>query len=59
MTRAHHYWDGGNGLSGEEGERTGEQSGAGLKPMQPMQLRWALRHGVWVDNSFLPDTPCA
>ena len=27
---------------------------AGLKPMQ---LRWAPRHGVWVD--LLPDTPCA
>jgi len=32
---------------------------AGLKPMQPMQLHWAPRHGVWVDYSFLPDTPCA
>jgi len=29
---------------------------AGLKPMQ---LHWAPRHGVWVDGSFLPDTPCA
>ena len=29
---------------------------AGLKPMQ---LHWAPRHGVWVDCSFLPDTPCA
>jgi len=27
---------------------------AGLKPMQPMQLHWAPRHGVWVDCSFLP-----
>jgi len=25
---------------------------AGLKPMQPMQLHWAPRHGVWVDHSF-------
>jgi len=32
---------------------------AGLKPMQPMQLHWVPRHGVWVDCSFLPDTPCA
>jgi len=31
---------------------------AGLKPMQPMQLHWTPRHGVWVDCSFLPDTPC-
>jgi len=29
---------------------------AGVKPMQ---LHWAPRHGVWVDCSFLPDTPCA
>ena len=29
---------------------------AGLKPMQ---LHWALRHGVWADCSFLADTPCA
>jgi len=29
---------------------------AGLKPMQ---VHWAPRHGVWVDYSFLPDTPCA
>ena len=32
---------------------------AGFKPMQPMQLHWAPHHGVWVDCSFLPDTPCA
>jgi len=32
---------------------------AGLKPMQPMQLHWAPRLLVWVDYSFLPDTPCA
>jgi len=25
---------------------------AGLKPMQPMQLHWAPRHGVWADYSF-------
>jgi len=31
---------------------------AGLKPMQPMQLHWAPCHVVWVDCSFLPDTPC-
>ena len=24
-------------------------SRAGLKPVQPMQLHWAPRHGVWVD----------
>jgi len=29
----------------------------GLKPMQPMQLHWATRHGVWAGCSFLPDTP--
>jgi len=33
-----------------------DESRVGLKPMQ---LHWALRHGVWVDCSFLPDTPCA
>jgi len=27
--------------------------------MQPMQLHWTPRHGVWVNYSFLPDTPCA
>ena len=26
---------------------------AGLKPMQPMQLHWAPRHSVWVDQGFL------
>ena len=31
---------------------------AGLKPTQPMQLHWTPRHGVWVNCSFLPDTPC-
>jgi len=25
---------------------------AGLKPMQPMQLHWASRHGIWEDCSF-------
>jgi len=30
---------------------------AGLKPMQPMKLPWVARHSVWVDCSFLPDTP--
>jgi len=30
---------------------------ADLKPMQPVQLHWAPRHGVWVSCSFLPDTP--
>jgi len=28
---------------------------AGLKPMQ---VHWAPRHGVWVDCSFVPNTPC-
>jgi len=27
--------------------------------LKPMQLHWAPRYGVWVDCSFLPDTPCA
>jgi len=31
----------------------------GLKSMQPMQLHWPPRRGVWVDYSFLPVTPCA
>jgi len=31
----------------------------GFKPVQPMQLHWAPRHGVWVYRSFLPDAPCA
>jgi len=35
------------------------QARAGLKPMQPMQLHWAPRHGVWEDCSVLPHTPCA
>jgi len=26
--------------------------------MQPTQLHWTPRLGVWVDYSFLPDTPC-
>ena len=30
----------------------------GVKPMQPMQLHWPPRHGVWVDCSFLSNTPC-
>jgi len=30
---------------------------AAFKPMQPMQLNRAPRHGVWADyHSFLPDT---
>ena len=32
---------------------------AGLKPMQPMQLHWAPRHGVWEGYSFSPDTHSA
>jgi len=31
---------------------------AGLKPMQPMQLHSAPRHGGWAGCSFLSDTPC-
>jgi len=32
---------------------------AGLKPMQPMRLHWAPRHGVSAGCSILPDTLCA
>ena len=37
---------------------------AGLKPMQPMRLHWALRlwgpRAMCLDScSFLPNTPCA
>jgi len=30
-----------------------------IKPMQPMRLHWAPRHGGWARFLFLPDTPCA
>jgi len=32
---------------------------AGLKPMNPMQLHYAPRHGGRTCCSFLPDNPCA
>jgi len=32
--------------------------GPALKPVHPMRLHWAPRHGVWNGCSFLPDTPC-
>jgi len=26
--------------------------------LKPMRMHWAPRHGIWVDCSSLPDTPC-
>jgi len=41
----------------EEGYETLQTLSAGLKPMQPVQLHWAPRHGVRAGCSVLPDTP--